>query len=220
MAADGTVDSVLRSMSHASTFFCSSVIPHTKHQLAHIHQQSTHIYPHCFRVHIFFPCFSSHPASSARGTTVYSTGLHTLVYFCGSPNLDIPPTPPNVVFLYIFLSAPPFGFFVFTLDALFSNCYISCIMCTCSGRTIRLIFSCLSPCPFAFSTRLLLSLSPVESEALSCVNTLFGVVLLPWDQVHSFAFPDLPSRFDRPVALAFAWSALSLRSGSLHVVLL
>jgi len=52
MATNGTVDSVLLSMSHASTFFCSLVIPHTKHRFAHIHQQSTHIYTHYFHVHI------------------------------------------------------------------------------------------------------------------------------------------------------------------------
>jgi len=173
MTADGTVDSVLRSMSHAST---SLFIRHTPHQASiRTHTSNPHIYPHCFRVHTFLPCFSSYPASEA----VYSTGWHTLVSTFVGHQIWTFHQPLQMLSSCTFsFPPPPFGFSVLPLDTLFSNCYISCIMCTCSGRTIRLIFSCPSPSPFAFSTRLLLSLSPAESEAFSCVNTLFGVVLL------------------------------------------
>ena len=69
------VDSVLLPMSHASTFFCSLVIPHTKHRSAHIHQQSTYIYTHNFHVHISpFRASSIIPGSPMRRRMVYPTG--------------------------------------------------------------------------------------------------------------------------------------------------
>ena len=75
MTTDDTVDSVLLPMSHASAFFYSLVIPHTKHRSAHIHQQSTHIYTHYLQVHIspfHAPPITS--GSSARGRMMCSSG--------------------------------------------------------------------------------------------------------------------------------------------------
>lgn len=80
---------------------------HTKHQSAHIHQQSTHIYAHCFRVHILPRARRVSQVLLSKNDGVFQRLTPVSLDSRGTPGLDISSIPSDV-FFPPFLSPPLF----------------------------------------------------------------------------------------------------------------
>ena len=136
MAADGTVNSLLPSMSHASTIFCSPPIPTQS-----INPHTSISNPHISILNAFTCIFLSFLATPIiSGFRVGDDGVFQWLIRISIGFCRIPPSRSNISSSWpLFSLQPSLLVRFFSLDTAlfccirieFSDRYISCIMCTC-----------------------------------------------------------------------------------------